>query len=199
MTLRPPAAALLILSGLAACSTGDTVSAPVDNVTASAATDPAAPLERPLPDPTPVAPVEPDAPPLAPLPTAPVSALLAPATPSAEAAAVPKKLPLDSGVYVAEGISCANPPNAALRVYDGTGLSGSATKDCRTTVKSKSGDTYTTDNSCIDTYSSKRTVTALQVTIPDRGHVRVVRAEGTQNFRLCPANEVPTDLRKLAG
>ena len=55
---------------------------------------------------------------------------------AADGAAGP--LGLIKGVYTS-GNDCGSIANAGLRIYDGVGLSGSATKNCRTKVVSRSG------------------------------------------------------------
>ncbi|TNC12918.1 hypothetical protein FF100_14810 [Methylobacterium terricola] len=45
--------------------------------------------------------------------------------------AVADPLPLRHGAYVGVGIDCGNPPNAALRTYDGRGLGSAKAADCR--------------------------------------------------------------------
>lgn len=109
-------------------------------------------------------------------------------------------LPLTRGVYVAEGSDCAQPANAAVRIWTGSGLSGSATRDCRPTIRSRDGRTYRVSNSCENTYDGSRTSASQTITVPDP--TRFTLTEGgearVQRFRLCPMNEVPASLRKLA-
>lgn len=102
-------------------------------------------------------------------------------------------LPLTPGVYVLEGTDCRNPANAAFRIWNGRGLSGSATKDCRATVLSRSGETYTVRNSCVNTYDGSRTPETLTVRVPDPAHLTV---KGNR-FRSCSMAQVPASLRKL--
>lgn len=95
--------------------------------------------------------------------------------------------PLRSGVYVREEIACADPPNAAFRVFDGIGLSGSATRDCRFTVSEREGDLYGGSNDCTATYDGRRSAAALSVRVLTPSSFRLAEdgvSEGT--FRLCP-------------
>ena len=97
-------------------------------------------------------------------------------------------LHLSHGVYVIEGVSCASPPNAAVRVYSGTGFSGSATRDCMFKVEERQGSLYGGTNTCTDTYDGRRRATALSVRVRDANRFRLAengRIEG--DYRLCPA------------
>lgn len=108
-------------------------------------------------------------------------------------------LPLTRGVFVAEGSDCKQPANAAIRVWNGTGLSGSATRNCRPTIRSRDGDTYRLSNSCENTYDGSRTAAVQTITVNDKSHF-ALREEGeasAQRFRLCPAGEAPDALEKL--
>ena len=102
-------------------------------------------------------------------------------------------LPLTPGVYVLAGTTCENPSNAGWRVYNGQGLSGSATRACRSTIVKQEGDTYTIRNSCENTYDGSRTPNTVAVTIPDQVHFTL----NGQQFESCPMAQVPAELREL--
>jgi len=57
-------------------------------------------------------------------------------------------LPLRHGAYVAVGTDCRNPPNVALRTYDGGGIGSSKANDCRTRVVTRQGDVFEIEQSC---------------------------------------------------
>ena len=107
-------------------------------------------------------------------------------------AAAPDTIPLTPGVYVIEGTSCENPANAAWRVWDGKGLSGSSTRACRAEVLSHSGDTYRLRNSCENTYDGSRTDETLAITVTDQVHFTT---EGVA-FASCSTAQVPAALRR---
>ena len=109
-------------------------------------------------------------------------------------------LPLTPGVYVTTDTDCARPPNAGFRVYDGRGLSGSATRECRATVRSREGDVYRVDQSCVDTFEGERTTAGQTLRIPDaRSFTLTEDGETTSlTFRLCPAGDAPSYLEDLA-
>ena len=111
---------------------------------------------------------------------------------NASTTAAPGTIPLTPGVYVVEGTSCENPANAAWRVWDGQGLSGSSTRACRAEVLSRSGDTYRLRNSCQNTYDSSRTDETLTITITDQVHFTT---EGAV-FASCSTAQVPAALRR---
>lgn len=156
---------------------------------------PSAPAPAETPAPAPVAPdagspASPEPTPTAPLPTP-------DAAPSD--AGVSGPLPLRPGVYVTAGSGCAAPPNAGFRIYDGRGISGSATRDCRAAVTSVDGTEHTVANSCIDTYSGDRTTTGqtIRINAPDRFRLTEAGEDASQTFRLCPAGEAPNYLEAL--
>lgn len=108
-------------------------------------------------------------------------------------------LPLVPGVYVVKGSDCRSPANAAIRIYTGRGISGSATRDCRATITSRKGSSFAVDQSCIDTYSSKRSTAAQSISIEDARHFSL--REGNEKFalafQLCPKGEAQDDLQRL--
>lgn len=113
--------------------------------------------------------------------------------------AVPRTdgLPLTPGVYVMVGTDCAAPPNAAIRVYTGRGLQGSATRECRMTIEGRQRNMFSVAQSCIDTYSGERTTARQTLTLLDAGRFRL-REEGEDHsplYRLCPVDQLPDSLR----
>jgi hypothetical protein len=58
-------------------------------------------------------------------------------------------LPLKAGMYVSSGQDCRFPANAGIRWYDGKGLNGSATHDCRSKIVKRLGNAYVIDQNCI--------------------------------------------------
>ena len=111
----------------------------------------------------------------------------------AAASAATAVLPLMPGVFVLEGTECRNPANAAVRVWTGRGLSGSATRDCRATVLSHDGGVYRVSNSCVNSYDGSRTAETLVIGVPDRVHFTVAG----NRFGACPMAQVPAALRRL--
>lgn len=108
------------------------------------------------------------------------------------------EIPLTPGVYVTPDSPCAAPANAGFRIYDGRGISGSATRGCRLTVRSQEGDTFRIEQSCEDTYSGRRTTTAQTVRAPNsRSFVLTEQGEAGMSFRLCPAGEAAAYLQDM--
>lgn len=103
-------------------------------------------------------------------------------------------LPLQRGVYVAEGSGCASPANAAVRIYNGTGISGSSTRDCRATVRLHQGNRYEVDESCENTYDGTRTSEVQSLTIFNEQHFLF----RTVSYRRCAAGAAPAELERLA-
>ena len=106
-------------------------------------------------------------------------------------------LPLKHGIFVASDISCSDPPNAAIRRYDGQGLSGAHTRDCRISVLQKRGAAYEIDQSCIDAGSgpAPRSSERATVEIQDNLTFTLKRGQGGETFRYCAASLLPPGLR----
>ena len=107
-------------------------------------------------------------------------------------------LPLKPGVYVLQNSGCAAPANAAVRFYDGRGISGSATHSCRTLVNSRRGDSYVVEQSCIDTPSGNgpRTSESQTITVHDAMTFTMQTTDESSRFRYCPTGELPGYLRE---
>lgn len=107
---------------------------------------------------------------------------------------------LKPGIYVDTSMECGSPPNAAIRRYDGKGISTAHTRACRAKVLSKKGKVYTVRQSCIDAGSGPgprfdqtqkiRVADALTFSQTIRGH--------STAYRYCPVYQLPKDLRAYA-
>ena len=105
---------------------------------------------------------------------------------------------LKPGMYVQKGVSCASAPNAAIRQYDGRGISDAHSRACRAQVLSRKGNRYTVTQSCIDAGAgpAPRVTERQTVTIPDALTFMIkIRGPGT-TYRYCPASMLPADLKK---
>lgn len=107
-------------------------------------------------------------------------------------------LPLKHGIFVASDIPCSDPPNAAIRRYDGQGLNGAHTRDCRINVLQKRGAAYEIDQSCIDAGSgpAPRSSERATVEIQDNLTFTLRRGSGAETFRYCAASLLPPGLRE---
>lgn len=103
-------------------------------------------------------------------------------------------LPLQRGVYVRSGTGCGSPPNAAIRIYNGAGISGSSTRDCRATISSLDGNRYEVDQSCENTYDGTRTSGLQSITVADDRHFVVDEAP----FVRCADGTAPAELEALS-
>ena len=106
-------------------------------------------------------------------------------------------LPLKHGIFVAADVSCGDPPNAAIRRYDGQGLSGAHTRACRAKVLSKRGSTYEVDQSCIDAGAgpAPRSSERQTITIADNLDFTLTREAGSQRFKYCAPALLPPGIR----
>jgi hypothetical protein len=105
-------------------------------------------------------------------------------------------LPLKHGYFVADGSTCEDPPNAALRHFDGKGLSGAHTRDCRIEVIAASGKTYEIAQSCLDAGAgpAPRSTERATVVIESNLEFTLKRATNEAHFQFCPASRLPPGL-----
>lgn len=108
--------------------------------------------------------------------------------------------PLAQGIYVAQGSVCATPANAAIRVYDGKGISTAHTHACVASVLSQQQGRYTVNQTCIDSgegegksFEQKQEVVVIdgQTFAQDTGASNI-------NYHYCPATSLPPDLQRFA-
>jgi membrane-bound inhibitor of C-type lysozyme len=158
--------------------------------TAQAVPNSPAPATPPAASPQAATPLGPD-PVVSPEPPRPDEALV---EPSRDLGGV---LPLKHGIFVAADVPCESPPNAAIRRYDGVGLSGAHTRACRAKVLSKKGATYEVDQSCIDAGSgpAPRSSERQTITVASNLEFMLKREAGTQRFKYCAAALLPPGLR----
>lgn len=107
---------------------------------------------------------------------------------------------LKPGIYVAQGSECSAPANAAIRRYDGKGISTAHTHSCKAKVRKRRGNKYTVDQSCIDAGAGARTaprrIQHQQVTVQDALTFRQDIGGNVTTYRYCPVRELPPALRK---
>lgn len=106
--------------------------------------------------------------------------------------------PLKPGIYVAKGSDCGAPANAAIRQYDGKGLSTAHTRACKAIVRSHQRGTYTVDQSCIDAGAgpAPRVVQRQKVIIDNAlSFTQVIKNDRT-TYQYCPVYQLPADLQK---
>ena len=100
------------------------------------------------------------------------------------------RLALEPGLYVIDGSDCADPANAGLRVWTGSGLEGSATSGCTFEVTSRDGMEYIGRQSCTNTADGSQTTTDLSIEILEPGSIVLTEADETTHLTLCPEGEV---------
>ena len=104
---------------------------------------------------------------------------------------------LKPGIYVQKGVKCASPPNAAIRRYDGRGISTAHTRACQARILSRRGSRYDVSQSCIDAGAgpAPRFTERQTITVPDALTFTLrTRGDGT-TYRYCPASMLPAGLR----
>lgn len=104
---------------------------------------------------------------------------------------------LKPGIYVQAGTDCGSPPNAAIRRYDGRGISGAHTRACRARVLSRKGSRYAVDQSCIDAGAgpAPRVSERQIVTVTDALTFTLRTTGSGATFRYCPITMLPAGLR----
>jgi len=107
---------------------------------------------------------------------------------------------LKPGIYVESSTDCGSPPNAAIRRYDGKGISTAHTRACRAKVLSKKGKAYTVRQSCIDAGSgpARRFDQTQKISVADALTFSQTIRGYTTTYRYCPVPQLPSDLRAYA-
>ena len=105
---------------------------------------------------------------------------------------------LKPGIYAEKGQACATAPFAAIREYDGIGISTPHTRTCRARVLSRRGKTYRVTQTCLDAGSgpAKPFTQRQTVVVDDAIDFRQTIAGATTRYRYCPASELSPDMRK---
>ena len=106
-------------------------------------------------------------------------------------------LPLKHGFFVEVSQDCGSPPNAALRRYDGQGLSGAHTRACEAKVLSRKGASYEIEQSCIDAGAGPAPRSTDRQTIVVANNLEFTQQGrgGAQHFRYCAASLLPPGLK----
>ncbi|WP_337268542.1 hypothetical protein [Oryzifoliimicrobium ureilyticus] len=101
--------------------------------------------------------------------------------------------PLKEGIYVQDGSDCRSAPNAAIRAYDGRGISDPHSRACRARIISKDGDRYTVDQSCLDAGAgpAKRVSERQTIIIADMTTFQLIQGRAKTKFRFCPESSLP--------
>ncbi|USI74745.1 hypothetical protein [Sphingomonas morindae] len=104
---------------------------------------------------------------------------------------------LKPGLYVAQGTPCSDPPNAAIRSYDGRGLSTPHSHACRVRILARHGQRFTVAQTCLDTGTGPgaRFVERQEVTVPDALTVSIRTRGPATTYRYCPIDQLPASLR----
>jgi hypothetical protein len=100
---------------------------------------------------------------------------------------------LKPGIYVAKGTACGDAPNAAIRKYDGVGISDAHTHACRAKILSRRGSSYVVNQSCVDAGvgTAPRVVERQTVDIRDALTFSVATKGPKTTYRYCPIYMLP--------
>jgi hypothetical protein len=107
---------------------------------------------------------------------------------------------LKPGIYVRKDVACKTAPNAAVRQYDGRGISSAHTRACRARILSRTGDRFEVSQSCIDAGAgpAPRFTERQTIRIADAlTFTQTMRGKGS-TYRYCPAYMLPAGLREAA-
>lgn len=107
---------------------------------------------------------------------------------------------LKPGTYVQKDVPCASAPNAALRRYDGRGLSTAHTRACRVRILSRRGSRYEVSQSCLGAGAGPASRSSERQTVSVADALTfTLRAQGrTASYRYCPPYMLPAGLRGAA-
>jgi hypothetical protein len=103
---------------------------------------------------------------------------------------------LKPGIFVAKGAPCGAPSNAAVRKYDGKGISTAYTLSCTAHILSRRGDIFDVNQSCVGTGvgHERRSVERQTVTVQDALTFSMGAARSAKTYRYCPADQLPDHL-----
>lgn len=101
-------------------------------------------------------------------------------------------LPVKHGVYVQKTVACKGAPNAAIRVWNGIGLSGAHSSKCTSRIVSRNGSTFkmTTVCSALGDGSPDSSGVAEELMVSSVSKTSFVIARGSQAgiaYRWCSA------------
>ncbi|KJV32520.1 hypothetical protein VI08_12355 [Luteibacter yeojuensis] len=107
------------------------------------------------------------------------------------------------GIYVAKGTDCASPPNAAIKQYDGKGISTAHTRECVATVASQKaagkGATYEVSQTCVDAGAGPGKPYTEKQTVDVKGPGRfAITSQDPTVYHYCPVARLPPELRSAA-
>jgi len=103
---------------------------------------------------------------------------------------------LKPGIYVERGSACTAPANAAIRQYDGRGISTAHSRACHVSVRSHKHHRFVVDQSCIDSGAGpgRREVERQQILVSDALTFKQTIKGSTATYRYCPADQLPAGL-----
>lgn len=106
---------------------------------------------------------------------------------------------LKPGTYVQAGVACGSAPHAAVRRYDGRGISDAHTRACRARILSRRGSRYAVEQSCIDAGAgaAPRVRERQTVTIADALTFMLRTTGRGTTYRYCPSYMLPAGLREV--
>jgi hypothetical protein len=107
---------------------------------------------------------------------------------------------LKPGIYVQKGVACESAPNAAIRQYDGRGISTAHSHACRAHVLSRHGNRFQVSQSCIGAGAgpAPRFTERQTVNVADVLTFTLNTGGSSAAYRYCPANMLPTGMRGAA-
>jgi hypothetical protein len=107
---------------------------------------------------------------------------------------------LRPGIYVARGADCGEPPNAAIRLYDGKGLNTAHTHACNVVIRSAHGASYAVEQTCVDSGEGPgaRFTERQEVTVQGDARFTQRVAGVATTYQYCAVGRLGADLRDVA-
>jgi hypothetical protein len=114
-------------------------------------------------------------------------------SPPRDQAEIGSVLPIRVGIYIDESQTCADPANAGLLSYDGEGLNGAHTHDCRMVVESHQGKLLAYSQQCVDAGIGDGPITSEKglMTIESDKRFLLHRNAGKTVFTYCDPSALP--------
>jgi hypothetical protein len=117
-------------------------------------------------------------------------------SPPRDQAEIGSVLPITVGIYIDESQTCADPANAGLLSYDGEGLGGAHTHDCRMIIESHQGKLFGYLQQCVDAGIGDGPVITEKglMTIESDKRFLLHRNAGKTAFTYCDPSALPPEI-----
>lgn len=106
------------------------------------------------------------------------------------------ELGIKPGIYVEESQSCADPANAAILSFNGVGLNGAHSRDCRLSLQSNDENAYTYSQKCVGAGTGGAVVITEHgiINVYDDQRFSLSQDGGTRLYKHCKSQSLPPEI-----